>query len=425
MNMQEIALSAARKLSKQQGLTDWLGAKTSWENPFSDERRRYPYPIFERGRANGNMYWNKPWRLWTVLGYDECQQVLMSPDFRSGAVAEQLVSMHPYRRLSASGQAFVQNLLIFRDGQAHSRLRRLVSRTFTPRKVAVLEPRMQDIANELLTPLIARGRGELVESFTSKLPVQVIAELLGIPEARWASLDAMSNEFTKLFDPIRGFEPSEMETAIQELRGYIMALADVRRETPADDLISAFVEIDEDGDRLTDAELIGLVATLIIGGSETTRGLMGMAVVNLVRYPDQREELRARPDLWPNAIEEFLRYDSPSTFIPRTAIRDTEIAGAEIKAGQMVEVILAAANRDPRRYDEPHMLQLNRTNPTPLSFGHGVHHCVGAALSRSTARIGLQTFLDAFPGYDIDLDQVDWRDASSLRGPTRIPFTTT
>lgn len=331
-----------------------------------------------------------------------------------------LLKMHPYRRLSPQSREFVRSLVIFLDGEIHRRLRGLVSRAFTPRKVVALEPRIQEIADDLVDALRS-GQTDLVAAFTSKLPVHVIGELLGVPAARWEWLYGVTNELTKLFNPIRGFDPAEMDTAILELRGYIMALADTRREMPTADLITALVEVEEEGDRLSADELVGLVGALLFAGSETTTGLMGNALVNLQRYPDQRSKLIANADLWPNAIEEFLRYDPPVTFVPRTANVDTEVGGQLIKAGQMVAVMIAAANRDPRKYDGAQTLQVDRPNPAPLSFGHGVHYCIGAALSRTTTRIGMTAFLETWPGYRLALDDVTWRTSTSLRGPVALP----
>jgi len=421
MNLQEVAITAVRQLSKQPRITDWLGSNTSWENPFADERSRYPYPRFERERQQGNVYWHKLYRTWVVLGYTESQEVLSSPDFSSGTTMGELAKIHPYRRLSPGALDFVKGLLIFADGSVHARLRRLVSRAFTPRQVVRLEPMIAEIARDLLADLDGHGTTELYSAYTSKLPVHVIGELLGIPKVRWDWLKETSNQLTKLFDPLRGFDPTEMEVAICELRGYILALADVRRTSPTNDLLSALVELDDGGDQLTTDELVALVGTLILGGSETTTGLMGNALVHLVRYPVQRAALRRDPGLWPNAIEEFLRYDPPITFAPRTATRDTKVGDTLISAGQPVEVMIAAANRDPRKYDEPNELLLDRRNPTPLSFGHGIHYCIGAALSRTTTRIGLAAFLDAFGEYQLDVDAVEWRKSPLLRGPTGLP----
>lgn len=421
MNVQEIALATARQLSKQPRITDWIAARTNWENPFSDERARYPYPQFERERENGAFFYNKMYGEWVTLGFDECQELLRSPDFSGGSAMTNLLTMYPYRKLSPRSQEFVESLLIFLHGDPHARLRGLISRAFTPRKVVALEPQIAEIAAGLVAELPTGGSVDLVESFTSTYPVHIIGELLGVPSARWAWLHDATTEMTKLFDPIRGFDPAEMDTVILELRGYLMALADIRRDAPTDDLITALVEVDDAGDRLSGDELVGLVGTLLFAGSETTTGLMGNSLVNLCRYPEQRAKLQAQPDLWPNAIEEFLRYDPPITFVPRTAMTDVTINGQLVKEGQMVAVMLAAANRDPRKYEDPHTLQVDREKPSPLSFGYGVHYCIGAALSRTSARIGLQAFLDAYPDYAVDPDAVTWRSSATLRRPAVIP----
>jgi len=430
MKPQDLAIAAVRQLANRPRMTTWIAKHTSWEDPFSEERSRYPYPVFEREREHGPIYWNRLYNTWTVLGWAECQQVLASPDFSTSAGMARLSTVTPYRKLSHDSLAFVQNLLVFLDGDTHARLRSLVSRTFTPRRVSALQPRIDQIATALLgqirdqTP--ASGRTvDLVDEFTARLPVQVIGELLGVPPARWTWLQETSEEITKLLDPIRGFEPTEMEAAIGQLRGYILALADARRHAGGADLISGLVGVEEEGERLDEHELVSLVAVLLLAGTETTTGLLGNAIVHLDRYRDQRRLLMDNPDLWPNAIEELIRYDPPVIFAPRTALRTTRIGSAEIKPGQTVEVLIGAANRDPRRYDAPETLDVTRADPSPLSFGHGIHYCIGATLARATAHTGLRRFLEEFPDYDCDLPAVKWRSSATLRGPVSLPVRVT
>ena len=186
--------------------------------------------------------------------------------------------------------------------------------------------------------------------------------------------------------------------------------------------MTALVEANDEGDKLSTEELVATVTTLLFAGIETTSSLLGNAMVALARHPEQRDLIRAQPELWPNAVEELLRWDAPIEVAQRTATADLEIAGQKIKKGSPFIVSILGANRDPDFYDNPNELHLDRPDPRPLSFGHGIHHCLGAALARLELRVGLQEFMDEFGDYTIDDSKIVWKRNTPMRGPTYLPI---
>ena len=213
----------------------------------------------------------------------------------------------------------------------------------------------------------------------------------------------------------------EVDRCCDELASFYSELADVRRSSPTDDLLSVLVGVEVEG-QLERSELISLLAILMFAGHETTTGAIGNALFALAKNPDQRQALVDRPELWPNAVEELLRYDSVLQTDPRVALQDVTIAGKAIKKGQNVTVMLGAANRDPARYDQPSRLQIDRVEPTPISFGHGIHHCVGAALARLELRIALPAMIDKLGDYTVT--EVAWKTSLAFRSPSRLQLNT-
>jgi cytochrome P450 len=251
------------------------------------------------------------------------------------------------------------------------------------------------------------------------LPIQVIAELIGVPEERWSWVTARSTTLRQVADPFVVLDPAVVDATCDELATYYGELADQRLAEPRNDLITTLACAEADGGQIDRAELISLITILMFAGHETTTGAIGNAVLALARHPDQRDLVRRNPGLWPNAIEELLRFDTVLQTDPRTASETTTIAGRTIRKGQNVTVMLGAANRDPRRFEDPHRLRLDRAEPAPLSFGHGLHHCLGAALARMELRIALPAIVEALGDYTVD-EGVTWKRSLAFRSPTRL-----
>ncbi|MBE1558788.1 cytochrome P450 family protein [Nonomuraea africana] len=329
--------------------------------------------------------------IWLVTGYQESVTALTDPRFSSDLARQSKVDVAAAAGLPADVAPYLMSTLGAYDPPDHTRLRRLVSRAFTPRRVELLRPRIQEIVDTLLDGL--GGGGDLIEGFAYPLPIQVICELLGVPDddrdtwRAWAA-DLSAPDLTRVASGARG------------LVGYMAGLIADKRTSAGDDLLSALVRVQEDdGDRLGEKELIAMAISILVAGHETTVGLVSQSVWLLLTHPGLMRELRADPGLIPSAVEEFLRYTGPAEIaVMRYTREPVELGGVTLPEGEAVQVVYAAANRDPRRFDGPDLIELGRADNAHLGFGHGIHYCLGAALARAEAQIALRSLLDRFPG---------------------------
>lgn len=316
----------------------------------------------------------------------------------------------------------VSNHMLNKDGADHRRLRSLVSQAFTPKRVRDMRPRVQAIADELLDRVAPLGRMDLIADYAYHLPTIVILEMLGIPAADRDRFRAWTNA---VINPT--FGPDDFAEAMRlmgEFLAYLRALFADRRDSPTGDLVTALVHAEEQGDRLTEGELFGMLMLLIVAGHETTVNLIGNAMVALWRNPDQLDRLRDDPALMPAAVEEFLRYDgSVERAFNRLALDDAPLADATIPAGDNVIPILAAANRDPAVFADPDTLDITRAPNPHLAFGKGAHYCLGAPLARLETEIALNTLLARLPGIrpTVPLDQLRYRLLPTFRSLEALP----
>ncbi|MGH9213064.1 MAG: cytochrome P450 [Acidimicrobiales bacterium] len=392
-----------------------------WGNILGPDRFVDPYPIYERMRKSGPVSFSPLLQQWAVVGYDAAREVLNSPSFGVAGQMELLMDARPYSELSNETTALFLNALLFTDPPLHTRLRAAVSRAFTPRQVQRLEPRVRSIVDHLLQPVVEEPTPELMAAIAEPLPIQVVAELIGVPEERWSWVAETSTVLRRVVDPFVTLDPTDVDRSCDQIAAYYGDLADQRAGHPTDDLLTSLVRSEADG-QLDRAELLSLLAILLFAGHETTTGSLGNAVVALARNPDQRDLLRNHPDLWPNAVEELLRYDTVVQTDPRQALEDVTVAGQRIRKGQNVTVMLGAANRDTSRFDDADQLRVDRHDPAPVSFGHGIHHCVGAALARLELRVALPAIVDTLGDYTIDDELLEWKTSLAFRSPTRLPI---
>ncbi|MFH7341017.1 cytochrome P450 [Streptomyces sp. KHY 26] len=354
-----------------------------------------------------------------VVGYDAAREALSHPALlKDPSPAAETLTAAGYV-LNQPGVGLGGQMLES-DPPEHTRLRRLVSAAFTPKRTAALAPRIEQIANALIDALPPSGETDLVDSFTAPLPVTVIAELLGIPTAHRAEFRAWSSKVLELGSA--GHQ--EAVTGLHRLlRGLI---ADKRRE-PADDLLSALVAAhDEESGRLSEDELVGTALLLVIAGHETTVNLLGNGILALLRHPDQLRLLRERPDLLPGAVEELLRYDTSVEFSThRYAAQDLVLAGVPIPRGTVVVVSLASASRTAPLPDgaDPAALDVTRPSARHLSFGHGIHHCLGAPLARLETLVALRTVLARFTRLEpaVPPESLRWIPVGMMRGLLTLP----
>lgn len=310
-------------------------------------------------------------------------------------------------------------IMLLADPPDHTRLRRLANRAFTPRAVQALRPRIVEIFETLVGRAVADGQEtfDFMTAVAQPLPVLVICELLGVPAEDHAQFHPWSSAIARMIDPV--VDPTALEAALPAVLGfvsYFSDLAEQRRQDPRDDLLSSLLEAGADGESLTVPELFAMVILLFIAGHETTTNLLGNGLLALLRHPDQRRLLAARPDLAGPAVEELLRYDSPVQLTARTATEDLEVGGVRVPKGEGVMCVLAAANRDPAFVERPDQLVLERGRPTHLSFSNGIHHCLGAPLARLEAQVVLPAMLGRFPELELADQALRYRDHFILRG---------
>jgi cytochrome P450 len=388
---------------------------------YSDRFRAETYATFARMREEDGVFCQPgidgETMLWFVTRHDDAVAVLLDDErfVRDPTLAltpEELVAF----RNEMPERAFIDSHMLNKDGADHRRLRRLVTKAFTPRMVDQLRPRIQEIADGLIDAVESRGEMDLVDEFAFPLPITVIAELLGIPVAdrdrfrRWTNAiitPALTPEDLALFGE-----------AADEFVTYLRELFERRRSTPGADLISAFLQVEEGGDTLSEEELFSMVVLLIIAGHETTVSLIGNAVLALLQHPDQRQTLESDPARMSHAIEELLRYDGP---VERTLLRwaaaDVELGGQLIRRGEGVILILGSADRDPSRFPDPDTLDFAREDVKHLAFGRGSHYCLGAPLARLEAEVALTTLLRRLPGLQLAMpvEELRWRPVPLFR----------
>jgi len=321
---------------------------------------------------------------------------------------------------------------IFLDAPRHTKLRGLVSRAFTAPSVAGLEPRIRELTQALLDLALQRGmlqRGtmDLVDAFAVPLPLMVIAEMLGVATAEWRTFRRWSDGILGLVAAIEGGAKAAVATerfrvVQEEIRLFLAPLLASRRAAPTDDLLSRLVHAEVEGERLTEAEILGFFELLLLAGHETTTNLISNAVLCLLQHPHQLARLRAEPELWPAAIEEVLRYRSPVQAVFRVTRRDVELGGRTIPTGKLVLLMLGSANRDAARFRQAARFDITRSPNPHVAFGHGLHFCIGAPLARLEARVALPALFERLPGLAL-AEGGPWtpRPAIHVHGPARLP----
>jgi len=395
-------------------------------NPWLEENRRDPYPAYRRLRESAPIRWNRWQRSWLLSRYEDVAEVLRDPRFTTDRRA--LLPFRVMRRASRRHPDFVNLLdrnLLMLDGEEHRRVRSLVSKAFTPRRVEALRPRVEEIVDELLEAVAGRGELELVRDLAHPLPVIVIAELLGVPLEDRERFRGWSNDVVQILDLLSGREGlGPAWRGSEGLATYFRGLLAERRRAPRDDLLSAMLAAEEDGRALDEADLLSLCALLLAAGHETTTNLIGNAVLALLRHPDERKRLQQDPGLVAGAVEEFLRFDSPVQVTDRVVTEDLEFRGHLFRRGQLTVCLLGAANRDPERFAEPDRLDVARADRGHLAFGLGPHVCLGAPLARLEAEIALAGLLRRFPDLRGAIEPPARRPSVVLRGPLSLPLTT-
>lgn len=417
MNVERVMLPIIRQIGTRPRLSKQLFRFAKWGDPYTPERFSWPYPIYDKMTADGPVVYSRPYQQWFVSGYDEVMAVLRSPNSSTAALADRMLALPPYTKLSDTAVANFRTWLLVTDPPMHTRLRAAVSRAFTPKRIAEFEPRIREITDDLLAAMTDDDAPDVVPAFTASLPIYTIAAILGLPTERWDWLRESSAEVGRMLEALEAFDPVSMSRRFDELHTTFTELIRERRAEPRDDLISALVA---DESELGDNEVISMITMLMFAGHETTTGLLGNSIVALAHHPEQRALLWEHPDLIENAIEELLRFDTTAQFSGRNTTGPIEVGDVTIPGGSNVALNIGAANRDVRRWPDADQLRLDREDPRPISFGHGIHHCLGASLARLEMRIAVPAFVQAFGDYTVDPDEVEWKRSHTLRGPTRL-----
>jgi cytochrome P450 len=384
--------------------------------------RANPYPAYRFLREAAPL-WRAPTGHWLLTTHADCVAVLRDARFGhsnpDASVPEEL-----------KNEAIVSQLrktMLLVDPPAHTRLRGLVAKAFTARRMEELRPRIEAIVDELIDAVMGDGGMDVVRDFAHKLPVTVICDMLGIPEQ---DRDPFLNESKirgRILDPVE-LTREELDTANAsslESAAYFKSLFAYRRENPGDDLTTAILAAREADDRLTDDEAVANISLLFGAGHETTANLIGNGVLALHRNPAELARLKAEPGLIPNAVEELLRYDSPVQLTGRNALQDLELRGEKIAKGEQVITLLGAANHDPAAFaGDPDALDVGRPGVRALSFGGGIHHCLGAQLARIEGEIAFRKLLERLPDMRLtDPDNVEWKPTVTLRGVKSLAAT--
>ena len=371
-------------------------------NPVSDEVARDPYAVYRRLRDRDPVHRMRLVDAWVLTRYDHADAMLRD-----------------HKRFSNEGRRFYDTgltTILDLDPPDHARLRALVSRAFTPRSVSRWEGRVQAIADRLLDAVSDHDRFDLIAALGYPLPVTVIAEMLGVPADDMDRFEGWSNDIALTVEPI--LTPAQVEgvrRAAGELFAYFETIVEARRREPRDDLVSALLAAEEEGDRLSREELLSTMLLILVAGNETTRNLIGNGMLALLRHPDQLKRLRDDPELLEPAVDELLRYDSPVQLDGRVVREDLEMGGRRLRAGEKVIALIGAANRDPAAFGNPEALDIGRGERSHLSFGRGIHYCLGASLAVMEARIAFRGLLDRFPSIRL-ASEPRYRDGIVLRG---------
>jgi cytochrome P450 len=366
---------------------------------------------------------------WMVTRYEDVHAVLGDPRFvNNPASVPGMQVPNPVDKvmksygLSEEDARYMSSNILSTDAADHTRLRKLVSRAFTVRRVSELRPRVEAITAALLDDIAGSDPADLIDRFCYPLPITVICELVGIPEADRPTWRDWGRDLMSM-------DPARMGSAMHEMITDVKALIGTRRAAPEDDLVTALIRArDEDGDRLSELELVTFVVTLVMAGHETTAHLVGNSIAALLANPDQLVLLRARPELWPTAVHELVRCNGTALLTGlRYATEDIEVGGVLVKAGESVSPVLVSANYDPRQYTAPDRLDVTR-QPTGrgeghVGFGHGAHYCLGAALARQEAEVALHALFERFPGLALAVpaSELEWQQLPGNRRLAALP----
>lgn len=380
-----------------------------------------PYPLYHRLRSEAPVHWDHFLHAWLVTRYADVVAVFQHFSANRTPTPEQLEELG-LSTLAPLAQMMVRQML-FLDPPDHARVRGLASKAFTPRRVEALRAHIQHITDSLLDAVLDQGQMDVIADLGYPLPAFVTAEMLGIPTSDWRLLTKWSGDFAQVLGNFQ-HNPDHAPKALRSLKemsAYFHAALREQRKRPRDGLLTALLNAEQDGDRLTDEEIVANTIITMVGGQETTTNLIGNGILTLLRHPDQLEKLRADLSLIPSAVEELLRYESPSQHTARLAPNDVMLGGKRILKRQAVIAVMGAANRDPERFPDPDQLDICRHDNRHVAFAWASHFCFGAPLARIEGQTAFATMLRRMPNLRLKPGPIVWRDNLGLRGLKALP----
>src|SRR5712671_2723987 len=382
-----------------------------------------PYPLYQRLRTEDPVHWDPYLHAWVVTRYADVITVLHDFSADRTPTPEQFAAMG-LSELGPIAQVMMRQML-FMDAPAHTRLRGLASMAFTPARVEVLRSHIRDIVDDLIEPLLSTGCMDVINDLAAPLPAIVTAEMLGVPTSDCEKLKAWSADFAEVLGNFQHNPDRTKRTllCVEEMSAYFREAIQRMKTEPREGLINSFMTAEIDGDRLTEEEIIANCIVTMVGGQETTTNLIGNGVLSLIRNPDETQRLRDDLSLIPSAVEELLRYESPSQQTARICPEDTELGGKLIRKGQAVIAVMAAGNRDAARFPDPDRLDLGRTDNRHLAFGWASHFCFGAPLARIEGQLAFAALARRTANLALEPGPIVWRENLGLRGLTALRVT--
>jgi pimeloyl-[acyl-carrier protein] synthase len=380
-----------------------------------------PYETYALMRENDPLYWLEPLGMWFATRNQDVHAITRDRRFSAARVDAFMPPGNDEKTQTV--RQFFTDWMLFSDPPAHTRLRRLVSRAFVPRSIAMLESFVHQVVDEALDRVKGQDQIDIIGDFGFPVPSRVIGHMLGVAPDRIGDFERWSHDILRTPSLVGDQDENLNITyqAVRDLGAYFRDLIAERRAAPAEDLLGLMVQANDDGTALSDHELMAHCALLLIGGHETTTNLIGNATLALLRNPDELARLRAQPDLGASAVEEFLRYDGAVAGVGRQATEDVELSGGVVTAGDVVMAVLPAANRDPATFTDPDRLDVGRGDTRHLAFGGGPHACIGAALARMETRIAMTALLTRYPRMELAVSEPSHLVSWAVRGVTSLP----
>lgn len=385
-----------------------------------------PYGYYRRLREADPILRDEEMRVWVLTRYADVSAILRDPRFSSARIEAEM------RGLEEAGLAplrplfeFVGDMMLFSDPPKHTRLRRIVNKAFTPRVIEGMRESIQRVVDELLDAVQARGRMDVIRDLAYPLPTTVIAEMLGVPSEERDQFKEWSDDFAVFLGT---FQPNERQMAralrsIREISEYFRGTVSHLRRTPRANLLSALARAEDEGDALSEQELLANALLLLAAGHETTTNLIGNGLLALLQHPDQLDRLKDDPALIASAVEECLRFSSPVQLTTRVVLEDLEIGGKAIWHNQYAVLLIGAANRDPDQFPDPDRFDIDRPENRHLAFGHGPHFCLGAPLARLEGQIAIGSVIRRLPDLRLATDRWEWQPTPTFRGLRALPVT--